>query len=462
VTLFCMTGIDLIAFTVVCGLLLGGSFIAARGKETYLVADRQVRWFPLVATLVMTEFNTATLLSFAALGYSVGPRAIGLSTVFLLGLAWYTVSVARKWKQYNGLSVAGWFSVRYGRTLGRTASVLLLTAMMGFSATYVKSLTLLLAPAMGNLSPWWLSAALVAAIAAVTMSGGLAAVIRLDVIGFVLTLILIPTLLVCGWWKADGISSGQLDSPDYWRQWDHPELPWWFVISLIVLTCLTYISTPWYGQMIFAAVDEKTAVRAVGTASIIVFLLYASVQLAASFLATTIDPLDDAQLAVPTMIQLWLPIGIRGVGYAVLFAVATTTLAGVWSAMVAMLVSDFTSGWTENIQVQRLMTGVLAVFSWLGSNLLVDNILNKLILANIPIAALSFALLGGFHWSRTSRIGAWVSISIGTIWGTFCFLYWGDAGGYTWPWAIYGTGLIFGSGIGASLMFPDTVAATTS
>ncbi|MBL4885800.1 MAG: hypothetical protein JKY95_14875 [Planctomycetaceae bacterium] len=446
---------DLTIFIVVCLLLLGGSFRAASSGNEFLVADRKVGFFPLLATLVMTEFNTATLLAFAAMGYVVGPRAVALSAVFLIGLGWYTLTVARKWKEYNGISVAGWFTLRYGKSLGRTASLLLLLATSGFSATYVKSLTLLLQPTFSSISPWLLSGLLCLLIASVTISGGLQSVVRLDVLGFLLTVIMFPFLLWRGWMNSGTGLLAETANWNYWSAWNDPALPWWFIVSLMVLTCLTYICSPWYGQKIFAAADEKTAVRAVGAASVIVFFLYACVQLGASLLAIEVKDLSDPQLAVPMMIQQWLPLGVQGLAFAVLFAVATTTLAGAWSAMVAMTVNDFNWHWESDIQKQRLLTLIFATISWAGCNLLVDDILNRLILANIPIAALSFALLGGFYWAGTSRVGAWCSLIIGIFWGGFCFIFWGEAGGYTWPWTIYGTPLIFSVGVIASRLFPD-------
>lgn len=187
----------------------------------------------------------------------------------------------------------------------------------------------------------------------------------------------------------------------------------------------------------------------------LVFLLYASVQLAASLLPSDAPNLADSQLALTSMIHLWFPPGVAGLAYAVLFAVATTTLAGVWSAMVAMIVSDFGTRWQRSIGIQRVLTLALAVLSWLCANLLVEDILARLILANIPIAALAFALLGGFHWPRASRMGAWMSVLCGAAWGIFCFAYWGEAGGYTWYWSVYGTVIIFGVGGVVSLAFPD-------
>ena len=81
--------------------------------------------FPLVATLVMTEFNTSTLLAFSAAGYR-RPMALALPMVFLIGLGFYTLTVSRAWKRFDRLSVAELFSDRYSPALGRFASLMLM------------------------------------------------------------------------------------------------------------------------------------------------------------------------------------------------------------------------------------------------------------------------------------------------------------------------------------------------
>jgi solute:Na+ symporter, SSS family len=449
--------LDWVGFSFLILVMIGVSYQSAQKSEDYLVAGRSVGLFALVATLVMTEFNTATLLAFSAAGYSAGPMAIGLPLVFLVGLGWYTLTVAKKWKTYNGFSVAGFFTKKYGAALGKTASLFLILAMTGFSATYVKSLSLIFAPWFPHVNMWLLSGALSIIIVLMTLSGGLLSVIRADILSFLVTLILFPALLIIGILKFGSISQlSHTFSADQLlfnpiTQWSNPGLPFWFVTSLIVLTMFTYICSPWYGQKIFAAKNKQTAFLAVGIASILVFVLYGCTLLAAAYFRAQTPDLADPEMVVPVMINTWLPTLFRGMAYAILFSAAMTTLTGVWSTMVAMAVSDF--GLTRhNVNHQRGLTVTLAIISWLGANLLVDNILNRLILANIPIAALSFALLAGFHWKQVTRLGAWTSLVVGFTWGTICFIRYGDAGGYTWYWAIYGIPLIFVSGAIVSLL----------
>lgn len=452
--------LDIAGFLLVIAIITAVSLRRSSGTNEYLMANRQVGLFALTATLVMTEFNTSTLLAFSSIGYRFGVIAMGLPLVFLVGLAWYTITVARKWKCFNRLSVAEFFTERYGRRLGSLVSALLMVAMLGFSATYVKSLTLIFAP-LFSINPWALSFLLTMLVLIMTIMGGLKSIVRADVISFVITLILLPYLLFIAWNKyhglagLDGIFPAEQLAFSPISQWNNPNLPFWFVTSLMVLTCFTYIASPWYGQKIFAAKNERVAFMSVAFASVLIFVLYGCAVLASAFFKIEQSELADAQMVLPKMIIAWLPSFWRGIGYAVLFMAAMTTLTGVWSAMVAMLKADFMPRTLANVPMQRLFVAIFAVISWLGANLLIDDILNRLILANIPIAALSFALLAGFYWKRSSTIGAWISVISGVVWGVGCFVYFGDAGGYTWYWTIYGIPLIFISGIFGSLFFPN-------
>lgn len=457
---------DLLGFGAVLAVLAAAGLRSAQRTEGYLVANRSVGLGALVATLVMTEFNTSTLLAFTGLGHTVGPMALGLPLVFLVGLGFYTVTVARPWKRFDRLSVAELFTERYGRGLGRLASAFLLLAMVGFSATYVKSLTLLMEPftrglpLLGALGPWALGSILTALVVVVTISGGLVSIVRSDVVSFVLTLVVVGALLAAALGGATTETLASAFPEDQRRfapveQWSHPALPYWYVLSLTVLTMFTYISSPWYGQKIFAATDERTAFLAVGISALVVFLLYGSLLLAAAYYRGEVGALADPQWIVPEMIATWLPPALRGVAYGTLFAVALTTLAGVWNAMVAMLVADFQVPGLSMVRGQRAATVGLALLGVLGANLLVEDLLSRLVLANVPIAALSFALLAGFHWPRASRAGAWASVVVGFAWGAGCFVVVGEAGGYTWYWAMYGIPLVFAVGIAGSLLVPD-------
>ena len=449
-----ITGVDGIGFLAVIGLLLVVARRGASSPDAYLVAGRSLGLMPLVATLVMTEFNTSTLLAFTAAGYRAGPMALALPLVFLVGLGFYTLTVARAWKRFDRLSVAELFSARYSPALGRFVSVLLLLAMVGFSATYLKSLTLLLGPWTGPRDPWLVSGILAAVTLLVVLRGGLTAVVRTDVAGFGLTALMVGALYLIGRGGPTDVLPFPLSqrTVDPVAQWNAAALPFRFVTTLIVLTCFTSISAPWYGQKIFAARTERIAFLGVGIAAVLVFLFYGLMVLAAADFRSSGVRLEDPQLVTSAMVARWLPQGVRGAGFGVLFVASLTTLSGVWSAMTAMAVADF--GWRggRTLPAQRRLTIAAGVICWLGANLLGNDILDRLILANIPVAALAFALLAGFHWPRATAAGAWASVVVGVGWGIGCYVVVGESGGYTWPWAMYGIPLIFATGGAASLL----------
>lgn len=279
----------------------------------------------------------------------------------------------------------------------------------------------------------------------ITLRGGLVSIIYTDIVSFVVTLLFFPAVALLVGQSAplnhlaisDVIDSGA------------KVLPPTFVISLVVLSMFTYILAPWYGQKIFAARSEKVAYLSVFVAALLVFALYSLVVLSAAFLSIQKVALPSPEYALPYILHNLLPKGLCGLGYSLLFTASATTLMGVWNAMASLFIVDF-SKQTHSYKRAMLATTAFAFLSYALSNLFIDKIFDKLILANIPIAALSFALLAGFYWKKASRFGAYCSTGVGLIWGVGCYLWWGEAGGYTWYWAIYGIPLTFVSGVAGS------------
>ena len=417
-----------------------------QSEESYLFAERKCGLFGLTCTLIMTELNTATLLAFAGLGYVVGLRALFLPLIFLIGLVFYGLSVAKKYKELNASSVTALLRERYGKPFAQLASIFLIGSMMGFTATYVKSVTLIFSPVFPTWNAWILSGYLVLIILIMTLRGGLIAIIRTDMTSFLLICLIFPLFLF--YTKRDAGVSEIQNIPDL--------LPYRFIISLVILTMFTYILAPWYGQKIFSAKSKRVAFSAVILAAIFVFIFYGIGVLSTAYLKASGTIISSPDMAIPAIINLYFPVGLKGVAYATLFMISGTTLAGVWSAMSSMVITDFGRS-SKNYKQGLLLTLLFAAISYVLGNTLVDKILDKLILANIPVAALSFALLAGFYWKKASTTGAILSSIVGFSWGLFSFLYFGEEGLYTWHWVLWGIPLIFGSGILGSLLSPASI-----
>jgi len=257
----CLTFFLLLTALILVGLVKSRHVTSESG---YLFAERKCSTWQLMCTLVMTEMNPSTLLSFAGLGYLAGIRALSLPLIFLIGLLFYALTVAKKWKELDASSVVELFRKRYGSTLAKIASFSLILSMIGFTATYVKSLTLLFHPLVPTLSPWILSALFILITFGMTLRGGLVAIIRTDIFSFLLMCITLPLILYFSFKHAPS-SSLIFDGAK-------EVLPTRFVISLIILTMFTYILAPWYGQKIFSARSKKVARRSTLLAAILVFL----------------------------------------------------------------------------------------------------------------------------------------------------------------------------------------------
>lgn len=417
-------------------------------QEHYLMAGRNTQTFGLTATLVMTELNPATLIAFSTMGYIAGWRALSLPLVFLIGLLFYATFVAQRWKAYNGLCVSQWFKETYGSAIGLVAGLSLFFAMMGFSATYVKAMSLIFQVVSPELNLWTISAMLTTCCLMVSLRGGLPSIIGIDKISFILVMVMFPVLLGYTFYQSNAPSIAEWQS-----QVPHAEqlLPTRFIISLICLTCFTYIMAPWYGQKIFSAQNKGVAYRSVLIASICVFIIYGLAVLTTSLIRMQYPELSEPQSALALAIHA-LPRMLSMLFYALLFLLGLTTLCGVWSAMAAMFIAWLPPSKHDYTHTAMGITGCSAFISYLLGNTLVDQVLDKLILANIPIFALTFALLNGFNSKQANRCGAWFSIFAGLSWGVYCYLHYGEQGGYTWYWGVWGILVILVSGtIGQNL-----------
>ncbi len=436
-----MNWINWVSFSVViCGILIYTQFCRKKidTGQSYFVSDRKTHIFALVATLVMTELNTSTLVGFAGMGYQFGYSAVSLSLVFLLGLLFYALTVAKKWKKFDGIAVTTYFSKRYHPLIGSFSAILMIIAMIGFSANFIKSLTLLFNPLFPHLSEWAISGGFCFLMLVVTLKKGLAAVIRIDKISFCLTILIFTSMFFLGNFKNEEIIHN--------ARIDTRSISSGFIIALTIITMFTYIMSPWYGQKIFSAFSAKTAFYSVSIAAVFVSLIYGIAIYAASNIAV-LYPDIQPQNAIPVFISHKMPTVIQGITYATLFFIAMTTLAALWNTIASVFVAHYSSDFhKDSLHFTRVITLSIAAISFLLANIFIDQIFDKMVLMNIPIAALAFPLLGGFYWKKVNTKACIVSVAVGFVGGLACYFYFGE-NRYIWYWAIYVIPLHFISGL---------------
>ncbi|MCZ8343451.1 MAG: hypothetical protein O9301_10495 [Leptospira sp.] len=410
-------------------------------EKDYLFNSKKTKLLPLLATLVMTEFNPATLIGFSSLGASVGAFGLLLPFVFLIGLSFYAFAVAKEWKRWDGYSVSELFTKRYGRGLGIFSSISLLVAMIGFGASYLKAMYLVVSTVFPEINSAYFSGITILILMVWNLRGGLRSIIFLDLVSFFASIILFGVILYFSKYNSgDGFK--YLLEP---VQSNALSLP--FFLSLVILTMFTYIAAPWYGQKIFSAQSEPTAFKAVLLSAFFVFLFYSIP------IFVLIPEVNSYPVSLPKFLQSKLPMGWMYLSQGILFAIGVTTLSGLWSSASSMFIGDFLEKKeTSSKNRASFVFFVFGVLSFLVSEILNESVLNQLILANIPVFALSFSLLAGFHWKQATKLSAYLSSIVGLTWGVFCYFYFGNEGNYVVYWVLWGLPMIFVVGILTTLI----------
>ena len=78
-----------------------------------------------------------------------------------------------------------------------------------------------------------------------------------------------------------------------------------------------------------------------------------------------------------------------------MFMIALTTIAALWNTMASMCSVHFQNNKSEKKNVITVV--IIAVLSYILANIFIDQVLDKMLLFNIPIVALAFSLLYGFY-----------------------------------------------------------------
>jgi solute:Na+ symporter, SSS family len=421
-----------------------------RDSEGFLVAGRSLGVFILVATIVMTEFNTATMVGYSSFGYQAGFYSLWILMGMFIGFVCYTFIVAKRWKRINATSIIELFEIRYNRSFRVLATFMIVAMLIFFSPAYLRAVSLIFSSSLGI--PLW-STVLIISLAVLIFSvvGGLTAVAHTNTLSFVITLVALPLM----WYfaRSNAMAAGSLENVFALRylsvnpsgMWNDPVMPFSFLFSTYVLMLLIYMQSPWYAQLMTAARNEKVAYAGMMAGTVLIVIFYGLSVQTATFVKVGFPDLGDPQLALPTAINQWLPVGVKGLTLAVIFAVGQTTIGTIWNNIVSIVTKDIFKrmidpGASERklLRFSRLLTIVIAVFTIIISITIVDQVINTLFIANIFMASLFFPALGGFLWWRTGEKAIWVTTILAIVSGFVTVLLVGqDFGINDWMFLYY-------------------------
>ncbi len=273
-----------------------------------------------------------------------------------------------------------------------------------------------------------------------TVSGGLAAVVMTDVMQLVVMFVGTAALLALGMWEVGGwsgmtatILAEQGTSEDYFRLL-HPhtaenEYPWpGMVFSLgIIMSTGYYVGNQAVMQRALGARSEwdaKASMLAAGVFKIMIPFLVFLPGMAARAIAPDLEKHDEA---IPMLINILLPPGLKGLMFAAFFAALMSSVDSYLNSCVTIFTGDVFRPLYQRFAgkevskrlgliLGRSMTACILLFAafyapqFSNSATLYDNVQTLLSLFQGPTLAI---LLLGIFWKRATGWGGLAGLIVG-------------------------------------------------
>lgn len=482
-----MSPIDVTVIVVyILGCTALGGWIGGKGEQGlkgYFLAERDMPIWAVMISIVATETSTVTFLSVPGTAYKGNFEFLQLPIGYIFGRM--IVSAVLLPSYFKGQIETAYqvLGNRFGQATRRTASTLFLV-----TRNLADGLRLFLAATvLAFITGWPILYAIVAVETATiiyTYLGGVKAVIWADVLQFTVYIIgaLIALYVLVG--KLPG-GWGQLidtaKAADKFRTFDFsptltkPYTFWAGLIGGMVLNTATHGADQMMVQRYLAARSQRQAAGALIASGFVVFaqfalFLFIGVALYVFFGEfPPADPLTKPDQAFSRFIVSELPVGIKGMVVAAIFASAMGVLSGSLNASASTLINDLyrpISGDTDETRLVRLSKlatiafGVVqASVAWWATGLQASVVDNALAIAGFTTGILLGLFLLGNLTKDVGQGAALLGMAAGVAAVTFAKFgvpaVWPDVQPLAWPWfALLGSATTFFVGLAAGRAFP--------
>ena len=434
--------LDWLVVGVYFALVLGVATWAARRDDRhgtpagYFLAGRNTGWFVIGASLFASNIGSEHLIGLAGTGAASGV-AVGqfeiLASLILLLLGWLFVPFYMK----SGVfTMPEFLEKRYSPTARWYLAVI---SIVGYVLTKI-SVTIaaggIVFEALMGINFWTGALIVVVATGIYTVVGGLRAVLYTDALQMLVLIAgaLMVTLIglaELGGWEALRQSVGR-DHFDMWKPMSDPAFPWTGILLGAPILGIWYWCTDQYiVQRVLSAANITEARRGTIFASYLkvlpVFIFVVPGIIAYALAQQGRLELAQPDDALPALIGLLLPVGLKGVMVAALLAALMSSLSSVFNSCSTLITWDIYKSLrpeaSENqlVRVGQWATGglVLLGLAWIPMMQLVSGQL-YVYLQSVqgyiapPIAAV---FLVGITWRRVNSHGAIAALVSGFVLG---------------------------------------------
>ncbi len=290
----------LLYFISVIGIGFYRSKSASENSINYILAGRKLSLPGFVATLVTTWYG-------GILGIGENTYHFGIQTWFIFGLPYYffailfAIFIAPRIRKLNFVSIPDHFHNRFGKTAGVISGVFLL--FLASPAPYILSIGILLEYTVGIPFLWALIIATIFSLIYI-WKGGFGAIVRTDVLQFILMFGGFILLIIFAWIKIGSplVVIKQLPvehlSPTGGNSIQYIFV--WFFIAM-----WTFIDPGFY-QRCAAAKSPKTAQKGI-LISVIFWFIFDSLTLTSGLYARVLFTHEQGLFAFPALGQTLLP-----------------------------------------------------------------------------------------------------------------------------------------------------------
>jgi solute:Na+ symporter, SSS family len=402
----------------------------------YFLAGRNVGWFVIGASLFASNIGSEHLVGLAGTGAQSGV-AVGqfeiLASLILLILAWVFVPFYFKSSVYT---MPEFLERRYSKAArGYLAGI----SIFGYVVTKI-SVTIaaggIVFESLMGLNFWTGALIVVVATGIYTIFGGLRAVLYTDMLQAIV--LIAGSLLVTGiglahiggWDQLHEIAGSGFFS--VWKPMSHPDFPWTGILFGAPILGIWYWCTDQFiVQRVLSGRDIEQARKGTlfgGYLKLLpIFIFVLPGVIAYAMTQTGELTLANPDQALPTLIGVLLPMGVRGIVVAGLLAALMSSLSSVFNSCSTLVTFDIYQKLVPEASERRLVlvgqisTAFLVVLGllWIPLMSLVAGTLYKYIQSvqayiAPPIAAV---FLFGVFWKRVNATGAIASLATGFVLG---------------------------------------------
>jgi len=355
--------------------------------EEYFVSGRSLGWRSIAASTIATNIHAGHFLAVVGAAYAFGLAQANFEINAILGLLIAAFVFVPLYLKARVLTISEFFELKFGRAVGTSYSVLF---MILYGALYLGSALFWGAYTVEAVfgheiaflggTPetriFVLLCALGAFSAAYTLMGGLRAVVRTDVIQFV--------LLLAGGFVLLGVALGQLggfgalyarvgDRMHLHLPNDHPTLPWLGIVTMFLLNLQYWGCNQVILQRALAARSLRDAQVGLLVGGIFKYVTAALIVLPGVALIGVLGDaraLTDKDLAYPTLVNMLAAPGLKGVILCGLFASLMSTVDSIFNSMATLWSVDiyrkFIRPQATDAQVIRAGKGAIVVTLLVG------------------------------------------------------------------------------------------------